>query len=346
MTASNIRFARVLACAIVGCFVVISGLPAAVKASQELVTSDILTDGANKVKIVTEMYKDTGEIDPTWDYYVVRARIFDLTLRQPESAQISIEYPNYAAEMKHEPQAGDYPTGRACATFGYAGISIPVCGGGRHVRYSTYTTSPTGKIKQFLWDHFYDAGQCEGIFTDYADYEIGVRVPQGAAMFAYVYTMLYWAWTPFCRDYDVYYLYYSFASSAGSTGADNFNGNSGSGVADAPDSGTGLTMSINIGGMLYGWTGGGDTTLDTYDRYNRGAAPGYTLAVFLYVNGKNFDLCLETWKGTFCSRNSGTTNEFVQVYNDSGSSKYMNIRVETPQNQYGSYELHYEIVHR
>src|SRR5207245_11009048 len=135
----------------------ISGLPAAVKASQELVTSDILTDGANKVKIVTEMYKDTGEIDPTWDYYVMRARIFDLTLRQPESAQISIEYPSYAAEMKHEPQAGDYPTGRACATFGYAGISIPVCGGGLHVPSSTYTTSPPGNIKKSTCARVYTA---------------------------------------------------------------------------------------------------------------------------------------------------------------------------------------------
>src|SRR5438445_11604729 len=107
MTASNIRFARVLACAIVGCFVVISGLPSAVKATQELVTSDILTDGANKVKIVSEMYKDTGEIDPTWNYYVVRARIFDLTVRQPEPAQISIEYISYAAAMKLALQRGD-----------------------------------------------------------------------------------------------------------------------------------------------------------------------------------------------------------------------------------------------
>jgi hypothetical protein len=169
-------------------------------------------------------------------------------------------------------------------------------------------------------------------------YLINFQVPEHTGFFAYVYGELMWA-NGFPNPL-IYELYWSFVSYAKAGGADNYNGASGSGVPDAPNAGTGLSLSsASIGGMIFGWTGGG-STLDTLDRYRISIHPSYTLTVTLYVNSKNLDLCLETtWKGTFCSQNPGFVDETVAVYNDSGVTQTITIVIKTPQSQYGSYEL-------
>src|SRR5436309_10371966 len=98
-----------------------------VRGSQELVTTDNLEKPGSYIKIYTEMYKDTGELDTVYDYYALSARVFDMRPQpHPKLALVSVsfEFSGFAVEAKHEPQTGDYPNGKTCISFSYSSITI------------------------------------------------------------------------------------------------------------------------------------------------------------------------------------------------------------------------------
>lgn len=324
-----------------------AGRPSGPRTSQVLVTSDILTDSAKKVKIVTEVTKDTDEQDPTYDYYAIVARVYDLTRRGVVQARVMISVPSFAEEMDHWPLTGNYPVGDQCASLTlsipFVSLTVPLCGGGATVDFTESQTSPVGLLRRFSWVHQYS--DCGGVFKDHAEYGVLVRVPQGAGLAAYTQARLVWPAYWDCYINDQYELYWGFVTYGGAGGADNYYSPPApysilKGVSDAPDSGTGLTMNtLFIGGIIYGWTGGGDRTLDTADLYQTTIPNGQKLTVVLYVNGANIDLCVDTWKGSFCSTNGGTTDETVSVVNDAGVPKTVTVRVVAVAPNYGQYEL-------
>lgn len=318
--------------------------------SQVLVTSDALSDSAKKMRIVTEVTKDTDETDTSWDYYTIIARVYDLTRQGPDQVWVTITAPSFAEELDHWPEAGSYPKGEQCSeltlSIPFVSLAVPLCGGGASVDFTTTETGPIGLLHKFNWKHEYR--DCGGIFKDHAEYGVLVRVPQGAGLFAYTFSRMTWPYVIIlCMIGGAYELYWGYVTYGGGGGADNFYYSPPpppyilkSGVADAPDSGTGLTMNtILVGGTIFGWTGGGDRTLDTADYYQTTISNGYKLTVTLFVNGANIDLCMDTWKGSVCSRNPGTTDESVSVVNDAGVPKTVTIRVLAVPPNYGQYEL-------
>lgn len=317
-------------------------------ATQALVTSDILTDSSKKVKIVTEVTKDTDELDTSFDYYTIIARVYDLTRHGPATVRVMISVPSFVEEMDHWPEGGTFSRGQQCASLGagIAGVSmsVPLCGGGGTITFVPSETTPNSLVRRFVWTHEYN--DCGGVFTDKAEYGVLVRVPENAGLTAYTYAYMDWPYFLLQCQYGGWYeIYWGFATYGGGGGVDNYYATDPyasilKGVSDAPDSGAGLSMSSNaVGGIIYGWTGGGDRSLDLADYYQTTIPNGNRLTVRLYVNGANIDLCMDTWKGTYCSQNGGTTDETVSVINDAGASKTVTIRVVAVPPNYGQYEL-------
>ena len=314
-----------------------------VMGQQSTVATNTISDPGN-FALSTTLIRDTGETDTLYDYYAIRVTVDNLQYYPVSDVMVELNLPAYAEEIppnSHQPVEGDYWGGAHDVTFSYQGISFSMTVGGGHTDpLWTGASSPSGRTRMIRWHQGTFCLQiCYYPFWDLAEFALGFRVPQDAGAYAYV-----------LMNALGYWFYWSFVSysppggTGGGGGADNFNGNSRSGVADAPNSGTGPAPSCSypctVGGMLYGWTG--DTTLDIYDRYSLWIPAGWNLFVRLYVNTKNYDLCLETaWKGTICSRNSGFTDELAEVINDSGTSQLITIQIETPQNEFGNYEMQY-----
>lgn len=151
-------------------------------ASQEVIDSD--TKSGSKMKVSAVLYKDTGEIDPNWDYYAVKVTIEDTWTKNdpwvgPMYADIYVYFPTQADEVpsNHEPKAGWY-----WSQFGWSfsfmciGLSglAPAYGIGYEAKhYSSY-------FRVHWWYYGWSGPVAYWfIFEDYTEAAVGVRVPQG-----------------------------------------------------------------------------------------------------------------------------------------------------------------------
>lgn len=160
--------------------------------SHEIIDSDSKT--GSKLKLSVAFYKDTGEIDPSWDYYAVKATIEDIYAKNdfwngPLFADIWLFFPDWCEEAptNHKPEAG-FRLSAGSASFGYEGIGFSV----NLPAYSIGYESSTTKYPGWLFVHWsYDGGwgpfaYWYYVFKDYTEAAVGVRVPQGQKPYCYV----------------------------------------------------------------------------------------------------------------------------------------------------------------
>jgi hypothetical protein len=160
--------------------------------SSEIIDSD--TKSGSRLKVSAAFYKDTGEMDPNWDYYAVKATIEDIYAKNdfwngPLYADIWLYFPSWCQEVptNHKPEAG-FRLSEGEGTFGYEGIGISM----KFPAYSIGFESSTTKYSGWLFCHWsYDGGwgpfaYWYYVFKDYTDASIGIRVPQGQKPYCYI----------------------------------------------------------------------------------------------------------------------------------------------------------------
>lgn len=160
--------------------------------SHEVIDTDFKT--GKRLKVSAALYKDTGEIDPKWDYYSVKVTIEDIYAKNdfwngPLFADIYVYFPDWCDEVptNHVPQAGWRWT-EGIGSFGYKGISYNV----KLPAYSISYESSKTKYKGWLYCHWSFDGAWDAIaywyyvFKDYTEASVGVRVPQGKKPYCYV----------------------------------------------------------------------------------------------------------------------------------------------------------------
>ena len=150
----------------------------AVYASQEIVASDYHYGTQLGISVV--LYKDTGEQDPNYDYYAIKVLLADVMYQNdywtgPLKATVRIAVPLWAGEPpgSHQPPAGFYWS-QNHVTFGFQGISF----GMDLPAYSvSYSTSTDDNFRYFDWS--VDGSGWWFAFDDWAEFSVGIRVPQG-----------------------------------------------------------------------------------------------------------------------------------------------------------------------
>ena len=159
--------------------------------SHEIIDSD--TKSGSKLKLSVTFYKDTGEIDPNWDYYAVKATIEDIYAKNdfwngPLFADIWLYFPDWAEEVptNHQPEAG-FRLSAGSGSFGYQGIGFSMNFPAYSIGYEWSKTKYPG----WLFIHWsYDGGwgpvtYWYYVFKDYTEAAVGIRVPQGQKPYCY-----------------------------------------------------------------------------------------------------------------------------------------------------------------
>jgi hypothetical protein len=160
--------------------------------SHEIIDSD--TKSGKRLKISLVFYKDTGEQDPKWDYYAVKATIEDIYAKNdfwngPLFADIWLYFPDWCEEVptNHKPEAG-FRLSEGEGSFGYQGISFNMKFPAYWISYESSKT----KFPGWLYVHWsYDGAWGPFafwyyVFKDYTDASIGIRVPQGKKPYCYM----------------------------------------------------------------------------------------------------------------------------------------------------------------
>lgn len=165
-------------------------------ADSEIVVSDYYDQG--KLGMYLVAYKDTGELDPNYDYYSLRVCLADLTYRNiweigPVSAHIRLAILNSAIEPpgSHKPGAGFVFSSPNSVTFGFEGIGYNMQIPGYWVSYDTSDDD--------TW-HYVDWQVDSGdsglgfwfLFDDYSEFTVGLRVPEGYTVEAYAEGWIVW----------------------------------------------------------------------------------------------------------------------------------------------------------
>jgi len=155
-------------------------------ADQEIIDSDVIY--GEKVKLSMVLFRDVGELDPEWDYYAVKVTLEDLYAKNDWRcgamyAKVWINVPAHADEVpsNHVPKAG-WVWSQQRAGFSYAGISLAVNLPAYGVGYSSYTETNVAGYPERVF-HWSLSGEAYGIamwfvFSDYAEFAVGVRVPE------------------------------------------------------------------------------------------------------------------------------------------------------------------------
>jgi hypothetical protein len=160
--------------------------------SSEIIDSD--TKSGNRLKISLVFYKDTGEQDPNWDYYAVKATIEDIYAKNdfwngPLFADIWLYFPDWCEEVpsNHKPEAG-FRLSEGEGSFSYQGIGFSMKFPAYWISYESSKT----KFPGWLYVHWsYDGAWGPFafwyyVFKDYTDASIGIRVPQGRKPYCYM----------------------------------------------------------------------------------------------------------------------------------------------------------------
>jgi len=175
-------------------------------ASQEIIDSDYKK--GEKLKVSVVLYKDTGEIDDEWDYYAIKVTVEDIKYKNnwrisPLFATVQIFVPIWAEEVptNHQPIAKTYWWGQKWVTFTFHGISFDLY----LPKYKVeYYEEEYWLEREFRWEV---KGAWGGlgygfIFSDYAEFAVGIRVPQGKKPYADVS-----AWVAWYRDDFLWFTY-------------------------------------------------------------------------------------------------------------------------------------------
>jgi hypothetical protein len=172
-------------------------------ASQEIVGSDY--NYGTQLGISLIVYKDTGEQDPNYDYYAVKVLLADIMYQNdpwtsPYLATVRIAVPTYAGEPpgSHSPPAG-FQMSQNRVNFGYQGIGVSILIPACRVSYST---SSDANFRYFDWT--VDGDGWWFIFDDYAEFIVGIRVPQG-----YNPTIYAGGWVAWYSFYGLVFAYHS-----------------------------------------------------------------------------------------------------------------------------------------
>lgn len=188
--------------AVIIVFLFLSSVPLT-SASQEIIDSDYKK--GKKLKVSAVLYKDTGEIDDEWDYYAIKVTLEDIKYKNdpwvgPLKATVRVAVPKWAEEVptNHQPDGGWEWGGTI--TFQYQGISFSMKLPSEYVSYDESTDS---FYRYFDWtvDGTWDGiAYWWFIFEDYAEFAVGIRVPQGKKPNVLVYGWAAWyrfVWLPF-----------------------------------------------------------------------------------------------------------------------------------------------------
>ncbi|WGM88524.1 MAG: hypothetical protein NUK63_06260 [Candidatus Bathyarchaeum tardum] len=148
-----------------------------VNASQEIVDSDYHYGSQLGIGLI--LYKDTGELDPNYDYYAIKVTLADIEYQNdewtcPYVATVRVAVPLDAIEPpgSHQPTAG-FHSGQASISFSFEGIGFSMQLPAYQVSYSTSTDA---NFRYFDWT--IDGDGWWFIFQDYAEFSVGIRVPQ------------------------------------------------------------------------------------------------------------------------------------------------------------------------
>ena len=166
-----------------------------VHATQEVIDSD--TNSGTYLKVSAVFYKDIGEIDPNWDYYSIKVTTEDIYYKNdpmigPLLVDVFVSFPTWGDEVpsNHEPKAG-WRWSQTQLSYSFLGISYSVRRPKFGISYENYLS---GGYRKTHWDVYGVSGPfCFGfVFLDYAEYSVGVRVPQGQKPYAYVWCQAVW----------------------------------------------------------------------------------------------------------------------------------------------------------
>ncbi|AJC72706.1 hypothetical protein X802_04480 [Thermococcus guaymasensis DSM 11113] len=170
----------------------------AVSASHEIVSSDY-SYGENRVmKLSGALYKDTGELDPNYDYYAVKITTEDAKYRNsgwvgPMYIYVDVAVlPSSAAEVpaSHVPTSGTKFTQHS-VSFSYEGIGFDVQIPRTFVSY----WEKNDWAHHFVWEVSGIKPSFVGwwfVFDDYAEFATGFRVPQSSNVFTAAYAYGEW----------------------------------------------------------------------------------------------------------------------------------------------------------
>ncbi|WP_297435377.1 hypothetical protein [Thermococcus sp.] len=177
---------------------IILAMPA-VSASQEIVSSDY-SYGSNWImELAGALYKDTGELDPNYDYYAVKITTEDINYRNDGwvgpmyiYADIAV-LPESAAEVpaNHVPKSGT-KFSQHSVSFSYEGIGLNVLIPRAFVSY--WEKNGDG-AHHFIWEVSGAKPSFVGwwfVFNDYAEFAVGFRVPQNSNVYTATYAYGDW----------------------------------------------------------------------------------------------------------------------------------------------------------
>jgi len=175
--------------------------------SYEIIDSDAKSGKKHRISI--GLYKDTGEQDPNYDYYAVKACLENIYSRGDFwkgilFADIQLFFPDWCDEIptNHKPEAG-FRWGEGVGSFSYKGISFNVRlpaywisyertkkDGWLRIRWKYSGSTGIGPVS--LWAYW--------VFSDYTEAAVGIRVPAGKKPYCYMYGWAAWYrhWVIFC----------------------------------------------------------------------------------------------------------------------------------------------------
>ncbi|MBD3159423.1 MAG: hypothetical protein GF309_11585 [Candidatus Lokiarchaeota archaeon] len=188
------------------CLLFVLMMPLA-RADDEIIDSNY--DEGSQLKVSVVLKQDTGEQDDEWDYYSMKVTIEDTKYKNdfwvfPLKAVVYVSVPLDAEEVpsNHRPKAGFKYT-QSSFSFEYEGITFSLTLPKMSIAYEESTDD---NYRYFKWTLDGATGPIgwSQIFTDYADFAVGVRVPQGFKMQA-------WAWSEVAwyQNYGLVWLYHS-----------------------------------------------------------------------------------------------------------------------------------------
>lgn len=196
-------------------------------ASSEVVDSDVVS--TDETRLCLALYKDLGEQDPNWDYYALRVTVEDIKYRNdwwigPLGLRLYLYVNGEEVPANHQPTAG-WRWGQSHVSFSYKGIGFQLLLPAYNIGYSVIDYS--GNLKRYEWTV---TGVWCGlaywfIYEDYAEFAVGVRVPQGQRIYAYAgvavsYYKFYILWFSKVSDDICYWAYVSHSPSASSLSAE------------------------------------------------------------------------------------------------------------------------------
>ena len=177
---------RKILSAILVLFLTIALTPKAL-ASSSIVDSDVVETDSTRLSLV--LFKDTCESDPDWDYYALLVTVEDIKYRNdwwtgPLGLRLYLYVNGEEVPASHQPTSA-WRWSQGIVGFSYKGVSFQLQVPAYAINYGV--TDYAGGLKRYEWTV---TGVCcylafWFIYDDYAEFAVGVRVPDGQAIYAY-----------------------------------------------------------------------------------------------------------------------------------------------------------------